>query len=465
MKYSFLKTIILFLCIALSSCKNDRQSETEERQTQQNDLKIDSSIILEVGEEKLTVFELQKNFKLFKQTNEQEYHRAPTEADIKLWIKEFGDRAYILADARDLGYYKRKDIQAIVENTASMMLVQPHGLFEKWLTSGLKPADIEKAIDHTKNENKERVEARLKRNIVGNYFGKINRLTSLEVDRSAMDFLGKILKKNKNTHQIKMNDISAVSDKALATYNTPAAKKAAISMVDFMEYYNSLPIKKILKDTGMVKMYLQNIATSTHVQKDAEKRGLLNDPEFKMNKKNFNDNVVYQKYREEQLSGTAPVSEEDILKTYGEVKSKMLRPAGIVYSIFTFSSFQKASDARWLLQRNPNNAKLKLNALSEARHIKFEEDSEKLADTLRKNLFGLQPGQICIPVEINDYYTILLMESSSGNVPFQLNEIRPYLINIITDKRTAENERKRLAVLSRKYKKTGVLDIKLISGI
>ena len=86
MKYSFFNCLPFLFCVVLSSCQNNTnekhtQADIAKNQTQQNNLKVDSSIILQVGQEKLTVYELQKNFRLFKQSTEQKSNRPPAEAD------------------------------------------------------------------------------------------------------------------------------------------------------------------------------------------------------------------------------------------------------------------------------------------------------------------------------------------------------------------------------------------------
>lgn len=465
----YLYSLILFVfCIVSSSCNNNNinKESTGKTQGQKEKLKADSSIILNIGDEKLTVYELQKNYRLFKQNITAQYHRLPGKAEIDLWINEFNNRAYILADAHTKGYYNKKDIQAIVENTASLMLTQPNGLLEHWLTAGLKPANIAEEKKYLKNnDNGQNAAIDLRQKMINNYYGKIDRLTFLQIDKTMLVFLDGVIKKHNNIHEITKDDFGAVFNNKLATYNAPDAKKVTISMADFMMYYNSLPFKKLLSDTAIVREYLQTMASNTYIRKDAENIGITNDAEFKLDKKNFTDNVVYQKYREEQLSGSSPVSENEILKAYSEVKNKMLRPTGIVYSIFTFSNLKNASDARWLLQNKPNDDKLRINALSESRHVKLDERSGQLTDTLKKELYRLQPGKISIPIATNDHYTILLSESATGSVPLQLNEIRPYLVKLVLEKRRTDNLNKRMSEWKAKYPKQGEINVKLLSDI
>lgn len=430
----YIFNLFIFICAAVSfnSCKDKTQSEAGVAENSSvvssPGNKVDTTVVLKVGNEHFSAFELEKNFRIFKQKFFQNNHREPTEADRKIWVNEFVARAYVLADAREKGYYNRPDIQKIVETTAVFMLAQPRGILEQKLRAGLPS---------TAQSENEKIAA------VGQYHIKISKAASVTPDKSAVALLWTTIYKNEKLHEVKKEAVANILNKKLATYRAPDGKAGNITVNRFMTYYNSLPLKRYLEDTTSVSMYLKQIAANEYIEQDAQKMGLLNDPEFRLNKKNYTDNTVYQKYMEDHLGTNRGVTETDITNVYATVKQYMTRPTKIVYSIYTFSNAPNGYKALGLLRMHPGDTTVNLNSLSQKRHIKFDKTSSQLPDTLKKMIYRGSPGQPLPPVETNGYFTVLMIESATGSEPFTANEIRPYLM-------ARAKERRELAYSSKK---------------
>ncbi len=446
--------IALFCVIGIYSCK-EKSADTTSQTTVKNEAvnnKVNQTVVLTVGNERFTVFELEKNFKIFKQKFMQNQRREPVEADIKAWITEFVERAYVLADAREKGYYNKPDIQQIVENTAMFMLSQPHGILEQKLLAQVAPV----GVAHTgQSENK-------KMAAVGNYHLKISKAASIIPNKSAIALLWAKIIKNEKLHEIKKEDVANILDKKLATYRSPDGKAGNISVSRFMTVYNSLPLKRYLEDTASINMYVQQIAANEYIKKDAQEMGLLNDPEFRLNKKNFTDNVVYKRYMEDHLGADRGVTENDIMNTYASVKQGMTHPSNIIYSIYTFSNPPNAYKALGLLRMRAGDTTVNLNSLSQKRHIKFDKYKSQLPDTLKKMIYRGAPGQPLPPVETNGYYTVLMIESATGSEPFAANEIRSYLVARAKERRELDYSSKKANELSKNLNADNNIDISML---
>lgn len=444
--------------MSLYACNNDNKPEkiepainTANTAAEKN---INTQIALTVGSRQFSVFELQKNYKIFKQRFLQNNQREPGEADVKTWIKEFIERAYVLEDANKKGYYNRDDVQNSVESMAMLMLSQPTGLLEQKLTAQVAPQmPAEKSSAGSQ-----------KAAIVNEYYAKINKSAAFDPDKSAILWLQNVINKYKQKNAIRKDDIAAVLNKKLATYRALDGSTKTISMEGFMNYYNNLPLRRYLTDTAAITSYLHQISTDSYIRKDAEQMGLLTDPEFRLNKINFTNNVVYQKYMEDQLGADRGVTENDIMNVYASVKQRMTHPVNIVYSIYTFSNAPTAYKALSLFNRYPGDTSINLNSLSQKKHIKFDRDQSRLPDTLKKMIYRGRPGQPLPPVETNGYFTVLMIESATGSEIFTANEIRPYLVTRAKERRELNYCGKKANELSRTLKADNNIDLKMLTG-
>ena len=461
-------SILIFLvgvsALSFSKLKNYQNTDSSTATGPLNE-EVDQKVILEVGSEKFTVFELQKNFKTFKQGFIQKYGHEPAQSDVSVWTNDFIERAYILADARALGYYDRDDVQRTAEGVAIMILTQPNGIIESKLMDSVNADEIKKAQTSQPGIDVNVATSIVKQKAVANYHERIRIRSSVKTEKRILSVVNKALARYEKPHEIKKSDISDILNANIATYRNPENKFTALRVRDLADYYNNLPLKRILGDSNAVLGYIQDIAANAYIMNDAKKMGALDEPKFKLGKKNFTDNIVYRKYQEERLTGEINVTEDEILTVYDDVKGTMLRATQIVYTAFTFANLKDAILAQGTLRISPaDTARLK-NALSEKRHIKFDENGKQLIDTLRKTLIRMHPGESSFPVKTNDYYTVLFMEYAGGTKPLEIADVHPYLVALALEKRRTINRHALVAKLAEKYKKTDELNAALLAGL
>lgn len=452
----YISKLLILICAAvcLNACKGKTEPETTQSSAAPTNNEVNTKVVLKVGSEQFTVFELEKNFKMFTQKFLQTNHREPTQDDVKTWAKEFTERAYVLADAKAKGYYDRKDVKDEVESTATLMITQSHGLLEQKLTEKVptqlssNPADAQKA----------------QMALVNNYQMKISKSAALDIDKPAVVWLQSVFNKDEKKNTVIRAALGNNLNKTLATYHAPNGKPAVISVEQFMNFYNNLPLRRYLEDTTTTIGYLHQMANNTYLVIDAEKMGITKDAKFKLSKKNYTENVVYQKYMQDNLGTTRGVTDSDIMAVYQSVKERMAHPTNIVYSLFTFSNQANAFKALGELRMKPNDTTLNLNSLSVKRHIKFDKDSKQLPDTLKKMIYRSAPGQPLPPIPTDDYFSVLLVESASGKEPFQPNEIKPYLTTIAKEKKELIYNSNKAKELSKKLEVKNDIDLKMFTN-
>lgn len=450
----FKLTILCYVIAALYACKEGNQSTetTPVPPADNTTASVDTQVVLTVGTERFTAFEMQKHVKMFKQKFYQLNHSEPTEADIKNWVKEFTDRAFVLADARAKGYYIRKDVNDEVEATAMLMIGQAHGLLEKKLTadvSGVVPGQAGTRDAQTA--------------LINNYRSKINNAAQVKLNKPAIIWLQSVIDKDKQKNTLRTEALKGNLDKELAAYRTPEGKPQIIQVKDLVAFYNTLPIRRYLNDTAVVSDYLKQLAINSYIKNDAEKMGVTTDPEFKLNKKSYTDGVVYQKYVTDNLGTNRGVTEADLLKVYASVKQTLSHPTDIVYSLYTFNNAPNAYKALGKLRMVQADSSISLNALSQKRHIKFNKNDTHLPDTLKKAIYSAAPGRPVPPVETNGYFTVIFIESASGSEPYKPDEIKPYLTSrAMEQKELAYNAQKATQLKSLKVKNN--VNVKDLAG-
>ncbi len=452
--YFFKLTTLFYIIVTLYACKEGSQSSeaTPGAAPGNSAVNVDTTVVLSVGTERFTAFEIEKQVKMFKQKFYQLNHREATEADVKNWVKEFTDRAFVLADARAKGYYKRKDVNDEVEATAMLMISQANGLLEKKLTAQVS------AVVPGQAGTREAQTALIK-----NYHSKISNAAQVKLNKPAIIWMQSVIDKDKQKNTLHTEALKDNLDKELAAYSNPDGKGEIIHVKDLIAFYNTLPLRRHLNDTSVVSDYLKQMAVNTYIKKDAEKMGVTTDPEFKLNKKGYTDGVVYQKYVSENLGPNRGVTEADLLKVYASVKQTLNHATDIVYSLYTFNNAPNAYKALGQLRMIQTDSSINLNALSQKRHIKFNKNDTHLPDTLKNVIYRATPGRPLPPVETDGYFTVIFVESASGSEPYKPQEVKPYLASLAMEqKELAYNAQKAAELKNLKVKNN--INIKSLAG-
>ena len=303
------------------------------------------------------------------------------------------------------------------------------------------------------------MELKLKRDIVKGYLEKMQQQLRFTVNRDNLLALGIKISSGEPVYRLNKDDYPGLLTRELANYNLPGGQLEKITVNELIDYYNQLPLRAYLKNSAGIEEYLYKIASDVPVRKDAEKMGIMNDPKFILDKNNYRNNIVLQKYTEACLADTAGISPREIEQTYITLKAVLKKPAEIVYSLHAFSTEPDAlySSAKLRRFNNADSVSLK-NVLLSKRHLKFSLNSATMPDTLKKMLFVLKPRQISRPVKVDNKFMFLVKEATLGTQAMDLNEAKPFIVEKIKAKRLQTIKQGKLTTLVKIYQKKDNID-------
>jgi hypothetical protein len=275
---------VLLLCMAACGCFCNEPKETKMPVTF-----VDEGIMFSVGNIQLTAYELKKNFQLFKKNTAAANNQRPvTETEFKKWADDFTMRCYFLADAEAKGFYQRKDLVQAVEIMEQFILSQSNGPLEQQLMKNTRPAMQTKPA--------------WKKDMLTRYYDGIKKRSGVAIDQRLLHAIEIYLQDSAPVRQLPKSEFEAILKQDIVQFNTVEGKNCHISLEQFIEHYNAMPVRQYLINAGSVVACLNKMAYASYIQKDADSMGITNDKTFKLDKKNYMNSLVYRKYEEEFLT-------------------------------------------------------------------------------------------------------------------------------------------------------------------
>ncbi|HEX6428317.1 MAG TPA: peptidylprolyl isomerase [Niastella sp.] len=454
MKLSFKP--VLLVCMAACGCFCN---EPKDQKTPVNG--VDEEIIFSVGNWQLTNYELKKNFEFFKKNTAAANKRPVTEPEVKKWVDDYTMRSYFLADAEAKGFYQRNDLVNAVEAIESFILSQSNGPLEQHLLKDITPAFIKAEIEKSKkslNLNERQMALKLKRELLERYYHRIRMRSGVTFNQALLQEVGDILQRSGPVHMLAKSEFQGMLNNDIVQFVSAEGKKNHVSLEQFIDYYNALSVQQYLVNTGSVIAYLYKISYASYIRMDAARLGITNDPKFRLDKKNYMNNLVYRKYEEDFLTDTAFISPSEIEQTYDWIKSRFVLPTEVQFSMFTFKNLRVAFQSKMTWQKLGSDTTKLPYVVKEKRHLTMDYTSKILPDSLKQHLFAMELSQVSQPVLVKGMHTLLVKERETGKRQQALDEVKEVVIQEIRIQRLEVNKQERYKQLSKLYQKKGAVD-------
>lgn len=415
-------------CLLFTHCKDEKQSAATETNS------LYTINVLTVGKQKLTQYEFEKNFKAFQGIYRQQHHTSPDSTAIRTWINDFVDQQYFLADAYAKGYNSHRLVKDRTESMARFIVSQPNGLLEQQIVgvnvnsnlTGLSQNDttvIRGADDKRKQ-------------IIASHNLKILKASQLKVNGLVLFKLSDMLKQYKDMHTFDKSRFGIMAKEMLMTYKIGDASKS-ITVNQFMDYYNLLPIRRPVGSYQTIRYYLESMVIDDYDYEEAEKSGITQQPQYLLDKHNYANSLIYKQYELHELAQDTTVKEEELQKLYFKQKPMYKVPAQIVASLYYFDNRIDAFNALLMIRKNIANTNYipeKVKKIS--RHLTVTRTTP-LADNLKNVLYSLQNGQLSRPVDLGNSDVIVIREASSGQRLKDFAEVRHLLVQQVRSERLA----------------------------
>jgi hypothetical protein len=241
---------------------------------------------------------------------------------------------------------------------------------------------------------------------------------------------------------------------------------------DFIEYYSNLVMRDEIKDKERLRSYINEYYGDDYLINEAKKLNLYETDIFKLDQKNFQNNVLFGKYFENEIMKKIKVDSSEITKYYITNKPLFKQPKNIVASMYVFD---KMSDAitnsnkivEHLNRKELNNIKditdiVGLNQLITNVKIDLENPGEYTKEIIN-TLLGTPSGRIAQrPVSYQNKYIVLFKHEESGESVKKLKDASDFIVYRLKESKAELDRQALVSQLKTRYKieldKTGIPD-------
>jgi len=553
--------------------------------SQPTSLPVSDRIVLTVGPVHITEYEVRKNYLRFQQEYKSSHRQLPGKDAVNEWVAAFADRTYILADARNKGYFEKEDVKRAVESMARLIIGQPGGLLEKKLLApqevvtekewqqaidrsrkqlyveylkfsqydqaldamgGLQPENLavfRKAVDksndtsivhrldtfswpdaqlgihedyitelekgaltpvlalqdvyyvmYVQNTGIEAMPDTLRRNRIRNmlivrrkekakqeYYRLVKKEAAIEMNPEVLQALKKKLAQYGTLRTFDKNKFSELLPLEALTY-TRNQNKVKVTMAEFADYYNNLPLKKEISSIELATVYMYAYVLDDFTYRKAEEQGITHDLQFLLDKDNYKKTVIDNLYETNELKATIDVTDQEIRDRYEIRKHDFIQAAEAKVSILVFDTREHAmagsvavrapraghqqifpDSFRLVSAMDAIDTTLLKGLLHTDIHRQVSYNEQSLPDTIRKIIFSMRVGELSRPVLFNGQYMVIIKESESGQRVQLLTEIKGKLWVEIWEEKFRHKKQALLEQLKQQYKLEGRVEDMLSS--
>ena len=545
--------------------------------SQPTSLPVSDRIVLTVGPVHITEYEVRKNYLRFQQEYKSSHRQLPGKDAVNEWVAAFADRTYILADARNKGYFEKEDVKRAVESMARLIIGQPGGLLEKKLLApqevvtekewqqaidrsrkqlyveylkfsqydqaldamgGLQPENLavfRKAVDksndtsivhrldtfswpdaqlgihedyitelekgaltpvlalqdvyyvmYVQNTGIGAMPDTLRRNRIRNmlivrrkekakqeYYRLVKKEAAIEMNPEVLQALKKKLAQYGTLRTFDKNKFSELLPLEALTY-TRNQNKVKVTMAEFADYYNNLPLKKEISSIELATVYMYAYVLDDFTYRKAEEQGITHDLQFLLDKDNYKKTVIDNLYETNELKATIDVTDQEIRDRYEIRKHDFIQAAEAKVSILVFDTREHAmagsvavrapraghqqifpDSFRLVSAMDAIDTTLLKGLLHTDIHRQVSYNEQSLPDTIRKIIFSMRVGELSRPVLFNGQYMVIIKESESGQRVQLLTEIKGKLWVEIWEEKFRHKKQALLEQLKQQYKLEG----------
>lgn len=239
-------------------------------------------------------------------------------------------------------------------------------------------------------------------------------------------------------------------------------KKIEVTMEDFIDFNNHLPIRDEIKTPAHLVYCLQSMALKKHIYKKACDMGITSKKRFLSDKENYREKLVSYTYEmDEFMKGTKATNEEIIERYNRQDKKRFIQASNATVSIFVFENYDEAMAAKYNIDAKGIDS-IKNSDLHGIRdfylHKKLEYESCNYPQPVKTAMFNLAINQVSDPIPFEDMYFVAIKESEYGSRVKRVNEVWGTMMKEIAEEKYLTNKAQRLTELKEKYSLDNMID-------
>ncbi|MCS3799544.1 hypothetical protein [Niastella sp. OAS944] len=385
---------------------------------------VSDKVILEVGKITITEYELEKNLDLFLSDLYRQKSRTPADTDRVAFLNSFIDRAYFLADACEIGYDTAAEINKWVESMAHYVVSNPRGLLAgKMKEQGTQMKNFDTVI----------AQAHIKCNAA-----------AMTVFESHL--------KNRSIRWFDQNEITST----LFSYSQKNTE-LHITIGEFMEYYNTLPLSKEISTMAELQSYINSFVYDRYAWVEAGELGITKEMKFVLDKNNYRNDVMWAAYEKKELKAGITVADDELHNQFESMQDSFSRATDVVVSAFQFRDKRAAMMAVMNIKAG-NLAPIDNNLHPNYRHKVVNYKQAFFSDSIKYAVFAMKGNGVMMPVAFDGNFIVIKKESEQGRRKITLEEVQRDLITQITAEKLLYKKAQRLEQLKKKYTLTNKID-------
>jgi hypothetical protein len=234
-------------------------------------------------------------------------------------------------------------------------------------------------------------------------------------------------------------------------------KEIIVTTAAFMDFYNTIPLKKELASIEAVVTYMHAYVQDEYAYRKADELGITRDAQFRLDKDNYKKTVIDNLYETNELKAAIEVPEQEIRDRYENRKYDFVQAVEAVVSMRVFDTRNHAMAGRLANRSRPgafdviDTAHLK-GILHTDLHRLVQYNELSLSDTVRKVIFSMPVGEMSRPVPFNGHYMVIVKESESGRRLKLPTEVKDILWKEIIEEKCKKKKQELVKELKEKYK-------------
>lgn len=251
------------------------------------------------------------------------------------------------------------------------------------------------------------------------------------------------------------------------SYNLNGTRKHVTSgqFIEQQEYYPMAPV--IGDERGLIEA-INQYYYSDYLLAQAHSLGLFDDEVFKLDQKNFTNNLLHSHYMKTEIAGSIVIDSSEVTTFYHDNTAQFTRSKELIVDTYFFKNEEDANRA-WLTlndfyQNHPATEKIDPSCIVNLTRTlyDFHIDLENLTDYREEDLYKIQNltvGAVSYGILYNKEYVIYIPTAQDGTSIKSLKEVYPQIEYQILTGRIETTRKNKIDSLKLVYQVTDNIDL------
>ena len=226
---------------------------------------------------------------------------------------------------------------------------------------------------------------------------------------------------------IDSSSIRRLKNDTILTYLSVKNYTKAVTVEDFVFFFNCLPLKNRFKNLTDMEEYLKDMVIFEYLWDEAEKSGFTNREKYVLDRKDFVRETTKKEYVKWVFGKNSEITEDEMLQYYETNIDKYLEGETVICDALLFGDYRSAQDFKTNIEKS---GILELDSLAPKGLVKTTKnqairfDGGLLPEETKKELFAIEKNKLTYPYPDGKYFTVLWKKDETGTSKIPLEEVK-----------------------------------------